>query len=336
MNSLGFGKGLFERLTNFLNDKLIQEIKQYIPLALKEVQHLIVAFQDNKPLGFIGINDRKIEMLFVDSNLIGKGVGTCLINFVFDKYNVNEVVVNEQNPNAHNFYLRKGFIDVKRSELDEQGNPYPIIFMNTNNMNNEVTLKTIDFAKDQEELIDLTKQSVKFNRFVEEKDIEDYATLFFLNAYKEASICLGAYISNLLKGFILFSSFQDEKMHHKYFPNQLYEKLSEKFSSYKYLENTEVYRETCEKLLNDLNEKFDGEISLFVVDKKERGRGLGRLLLTKWLDEIEREKHKNIFLTSDNECNYSYYKKYGFNIVKEDQVKYSKEVVTVFIETKRF
>ena len=167
---------------NFLNDKLIQEIKQYIPLALKEVQHLIVAFQDNKPLGFIGINDRKIEMLFVDSNLIGKGVGTYLINFVFDKYNVNEVVVNEQNPNADNFYLRKGFIDVKRSELDEQGNPYPIIFMNTNNMNNEVTLKTIDFAKDQEELIDLTKQSVKFNRFVEEKDIEDYATLFFLNA----------------------------------------------------------------------------------------------------------------------------------------------------------
>lgn len=88
---------------NFLNDKLIQEIKQYIPLALKEVQHLIVAFQDNKHLGFIGINDRKIEMLFVDSNLIGKGVGTCLINFVFDKYNVNEVVVNEQNPNAHIF-----------------------------------------------------------------------------------------------------------------------------------------------------------------------------------------------------------------------------------------
>ena len=167
---------------NFLNDKLIQEIKQYIPLALKEVQHLIVAFQDNKPLGFIGNKDRKIEMLFVDSNLIGKGVGTYLINFVFDKYNVNEVVVNEQNPNADNFYLRKGFIDVKRSELDEQGNPYPIIFMNTNNMNNEVTLKTIDFAKDQEELIDLTKQSVKFNRFVEEKDIEDYATLFFLNA----------------------------------------------------------------------------------------------------------------------------------------------------------
>ena len=114
---------------NFLNDKLIQEIKQYIPLALKEVQHLIVAFQDNKPLGFIGINDRKIEMLFVDSNLIGKGVGTYLINFVFDKYNVNEVVVNEQNPNADNFYLRKGFIDVKRSELDEQGNPYPILKM---------------------------------------------------------------------------------------------------------------------------------------------------------------------------------------------------------------
>ena len=58
---------------------------------------------------------KKIEMLFIDGDLRGKGIGSSLINYTFNNFNVNEVVVNEQNPLEHNFYLRVGFKDFSRS-----------------------------------------------------------------------------------------------------------------------------------------------------------------------------------------------------------------------------
>lgn len=117
----------------FLSLKEIEDIKQYVFIALKEVPTLIVAFDETNnniiPLGFIGLSDKKIEMLFIDSVYFAKGIGSKLIDFAFKNYNVNEVVVNKDNINAHSFYLKKGFKDYKYSEIDEQGNPYPIIFI---------------------------------------------------------------------------------------------------------------------------------------------------------------------------------------------------------------
>ncbi len=65
-------------------------------------------------------------MLFVDNNLRGKDSGSKLLDYAFKNYNINEVVVNEENKEAHKFYLKHGFYDYKREDLDEQGNPYQI------------------------------------------------------------------------------------------------------------------------------------------------------------------------------------------------------------------
>lgn len=43
-----------------------------------------------------------------------------------------EVAVNEQNPLARGFYEHMGFRPYKRTELDEQGNPYPLLYMKRN------------------------------------------------------------------------------------------------------------------------------------------------------------------------------------------------------------
>ena len=43
--------------------------------------------------------------------------------------NVKYVDVNEQNPQAVGFYNHMGFKVFKKSELDEQGNPFPILHM---------------------------------------------------------------------------------------------------------------------------------------------------------------------------------------------------------------
>lgn len=114
---------------NFLSDPEINNIKKYVPHALRRVSHLIVAYDENEPVAFMGINDLKLEMLFVDANQRGNGIGKALITYGIHNLDINELVVNEQNPGARGFYEHMGFKAVERSEFDDQGNPYPILIM---------------------------------------------------------------------------------------------------------------------------------------------------------------------------------------------------------------
>lgn len=114
----------------FLSDSEIKDISRYIPQALSSIAHLIVAFNDeNNPVAFMGIEDRKLEMLFVSPQYRGKGLGKQLIHYGIENYSINELGVNEQNPQAKKFYEHMGFQVYKRTDMDEQGNPYPILYM---------------------------------------------------------------------------------------------------------------------------------------------------------------------------------------------------------------
>lgn len=114
----------------FLSNEEIKTIKEYVPQALKKISHLVIIENENKtPIAFMGIEDKKLEMLFIKNSERGKGIGKKLLNYGIENYNVNELVVNEQNPKAKGFYEHLGFKVYKRSEIDEQGNPYPILYM---------------------------------------------------------------------------------------------------------------------------------------------------------------------------------------------------------------
>lgn len=114
----------------FLSSEEIKNIKEYVPQALKGVSNLVVIEnEDNTPIAFMGIEDTKLEMLFIKNNERGKELGKQLLNYGIKNYSINEVAVNEQNPNAKGFYEYMGFKTYKRTELDEQGNHYPILYM---------------------------------------------------------------------------------------------------------------------------------------------------------------------------------------------------------------
>lgn len=117
----------------FLSDEELKKIKKYVPLALREISHLvIVEDEDNIPIAFMGVEERKIEMLFIQNKDRGKGIGKKLLNYAIENFGINEVSVNEQNLQALYFYYHMGFQTYKRAELDEQGNPYPILYLKLN------------------------------------------------------------------------------------------------------------------------------------------------------------------------------------------------------------
>lgn len=87
------------------------------------------AFEGKELVGILGVHERKLEMLFLDPDHIGKGYGKELMNFILDELQVNKVDVNEGNHNAIEFYKRFGFRVYDRTDLDDHGKPYPILKM---------------------------------------------------------------------------------------------------------------------------------------------------------------------------------------------------------------
>lgn len=114
----------------FLSDDEINNIKQYVPQALNGVPVLVIVENEyGNPIGFMGIADQMLEMLFISNESRGQGIGKQLLQYGIENYSVNELAVNEQNPLAKGFYEHMGFEVYKRTELDEQGNPYPLLYM---------------------------------------------------------------------------------------------------------------------------------------------------------------------------------------------------------------
>lgn len=84
---------------------------------------------DSRALGFSGVADGKIEMLFVAPPAFGRGIGTKLLRHAVEALGATEVDVNEQNARAVEFYLRRRFVVTGRSEVDGTGRPYPLLHL---------------------------------------------------------------------------------------------------------------------------------------------------------------------------------------------------------------
>lgn len=114
----------------FLTKEEIQNIKQYVPQAVEHVPHLCIALSEKgELLGFIGVADQRLEMLFIQVNARGQGIGKQLLRYAIKNFDVKELTVNEQNPQAIGFYEHLGFVTYKRTDLDEGGQPYPLLYM---------------------------------------------------------------------------------------------------------------------------------------------------------------------------------------------------------------
>ena len=123
--------GGFVRATHlFLSDGEVRSIREYVPQALLGAAHLLVAEDEaGAPAAFMGVEDGTLEMLFIDPEERGKGLGSRLLRRGIESHGVRRLAVNEQNPRAAGFYEHMGFEVFARSETDEQGNPYPILYM---------------------------------------------------------------------------------------------------------------------------------------------------------------------------------------------------------------
>ena len=74
---------------HFLAEQDISALIPQVKTALQGIGHLVIAWEGAEPVGFMGIQEHKIEMLFLAPSSIGKGLGREMIKLAIDRYGRN-------------------------------------------------------------------------------------------------------------------------------------------------------------------------------------------------------------------------------------------------------
>ena len=129
---------------HFLREEDIAEIRVEVEGAFYQVANLLVATYENDFVGFIGVQDDEIPMLFVSPKYFNFGIGKALMLEALERYlkgfDTIKLDCNEQNPNALIFYQKLGFSQVARSEKDSAGRDFPILHLS---VKREILLQTL-------------------------------------------------------------------------------------------------------------------------------------------------------------------------------------------------
>lgn len=71
--------------------------------------------------------------------------------------------------------------------------------------------------------------------------------------------------------------------------------------------------------------EFDGVLTLFAVNEKCRGLGVGKTLLAGLLEYLKKQDVKHIYLYTDTTCNYGFYEYQGFERLEEQSIVLTKD-----------
>lgn len=71
--------------------------------------------------------------------------------------------------------------------------------------------------------------------------------------------------------------------------------------------------------------EFDGTLTLFAVNEKCRGLGVGKTLLTGLLDYLQKNKVQHIYLYTDTTCNYGFYEHQGVERLEQQPMTLTKD-----------
>ena len=115
---------------SFLKEENIAKLRPLVKLAIKNMQTLLIAKEKSgNIMGFIAIENKKIEMLFVKPEFFKIGVGKALLLFAVKNYDAIWVDVNEQNVKAIEFYKHMGFTVFSYSKANNTTNSFRIVHM---------------------------------------------------------------------------------------------------------------------------------------------------------------------------------------------------------------
>ena len=78
-----------------------------------------------------------------------------------------------------------------------------------------------------------------------------------------------------------------------------------------------AYNKLLDKMKDESNNKYDAELVLFITEPSYQGKGYGKALLNEFHAYMKEKNKLNIYLFTDNYCDYEMYEKAGCLKVNE-------------------
>ena len=100
-----------------------------LPAIFPSVPVYVFEDETKQLLGFTGVAEGKIEILFLHTDVRGKVIGRILLQYSMYIPGAYELDVNEQNEQAVAFYRHMGFTVIERKETDGLGRPVALLCM---------------------------------------------------------------------------------------------------------------------------------------------------------------------------------------------------------------
>lgn len=107
-----------------------------------------------------------------------------------------------------------------------------------------------------------------------------------------------------------------KKSIYRFIKNRLY-----KSKKIKNLEGLKQYEINYAYTPSMLQNYFDGEISILIVDSYYRGKGIGKKLLLDTFHLAKSDNMKNLQILTDESCNYKFYESLGCQKIFETKIK---------------
>ena len=124
-----------------------------------------------------------------------------------------------------------------------------------------------------------------------------------------------------LLGFAGYSKINSKKhrLRKKFYifvKNRLY-----KSKKIKNLEALHEYENNYDYMPQDMKSKFDGEVSMLIIDKSLRGKGIGKKMLSDIFELAKNDNMKNLQILTDESCSYYIYESLGCKRIYETIVE---------------
>lgn len=107
-----------------------------------------------------------------------------------------------------------------------------------------------------------------------------------------------------------------KKKFYNFIKKQLY-----KSKEIKDLSALKEYEDNYYYVPDELKDYFDGEVSMLILDKNCRGKGIGKKLLLEVFELAKKDQMKNLQILTDESCSYGIYEKLGCKKIYETIVE---------------
>ena len=147
------------------------------------------------------------------------------------------------------------------------------------------------------------------------------AWIYLLEILEESEQFVYYKENNKLLGFAGYSKWNSKKHILKKKFYAFVKKLLYKSKEIKDVNALKEYEKNYDYVPDNMRDYFDGELSMLILDKSYRGRGIGKKLLLDVFELAKKDNMKNLQILTDESCSYQVYESVGCKKVYQTVVE---------------